>query len=444
VIVGAGVAGLAAARRLAASGCDVTIVEARARIGGRVWTVHDPELAVPIELGAELVHGSAPSVYAIAENAGLAVIDVAGERWVAGRDGLQAGREFLPRLGRVLGRLDAKRRPDRSFAAALAAMRSLSAEDRRTAEQYIRGFEAADPELISERWLAAGGAGVGSSKAAGENRAGRVLDGYDGIVAALAVPVLERIELGCVVTRVQWDAGGAVVETRAADGRPQWGLTADAVVVAVPLGVLKTPPDASGHIEFDPPLASKARALQRLEMGTAMRVTLVLDEPIWLTRAFARRHCDRDFQDLSFLFGRSDDAFHTWWTQYPLRAPVLVGWCGGPAARALSAEPPEAIADAAVTAIAALFRMTKASMSRHVRAAHLHDWNEDPYARGAYSYVGVGGIGAGATLARPAERTLYFAGEHTDGRGRNGTVDGAIDSGERAAQQLLRNITDAV
>ena len=82
-------------------------------------------------------------------------------------------------------------------------------------------------------------------------------------------------------------------------------------------------------------------------------------------------------------------------------------------------------------------------MARHVRAAYVHDWNGDPYTHGAYSYPGVGGIGAGPALARPVERTLYFAGEHTDGHGRNGTVDAAIESGERAAARLLRDVADA-
>jgi monoamine oxidase len=442
VIVGAGVAGLAASRPLAAAGYDVTVVEARERLGGRVWTVHDSELAVPIELGAEFVHGSAPSVYATAREAALAVIDIAGERWTADRKQLRPARDFLPRVDRVLGRLDAKRRPDRSFAEALAAMRSISPAERRAAEQYVSGFEAADPKLISERWLAAGGAGVGSSKTTGGNRTGRVLGGYDGIVDALASPVRDRIALGRVVTGVRWAAGSAEVRTQSTQGHARADLAARAVVITVPLGVLKAPPGAAAHIEFDPPLESKMSALRRLEMGAAVRVTLVLDEPIWLARAFARRQ-RADLDALSFLVAREGAPFRAWWTQYPLRAPVLVGWCGGPAAQALSAEPRDAVLDAAIRSIATLFRMTQRCLSRRVRAAHLHDWNGDPYARGAYSYPGVGGIGAGAALAQPVERTLYFAGEHTDQHGRNGTVDAAIDSGERAAERVLRHVADS-
>ena len=420
----------------------MTLVEARERIGGRVWTVREPGLAVPIELGAEFVHGLAAPVYATAREAGLAVIDVAGRRWAGGGAGLRTSGDPLSRVARVLGRLDAKRRSDRSFATALARMRSVGAADRVAAEQFVRGFEAADPQLISERWLAAGAARAHTGKQAGEDCTGRVLGGYDGIVDALASPVRSRIRLGRVVTRVRWRAGAVTARTQSADGRDQADLPADAAIITVPLGVLKAPPGAPARIEFDPPLRSQARALQRLEMGAAVRVALALDEPLWLTRRFAARHPGTDFHALSFLLGRADAAFRVWWTQYPLRAPLLVGWCGGPAARALSAEPRDVVIDAAVRSIAAILRMPKRSLSGHVRATYMHDWNTDSLARGAYSYPGVGGVGAGAALARPIERTLYFAGEHTDRGGRNGTVDGAVRSGQLAAERILRDTAD--
>ena len=439
VVIGAGVAGLAAARRLVAAGCDVTIVEARERIGGRVWTLHEPGLGVPIELGAEFVHGGAPAVYAMARDAGLAVIDVAGEPWTGERETHGSGQDFLARVGRALGKLDAQRRPDRSFATALGAMRSVSAADRRAAEQFVRGFEAADPSLISERWLAGASAGMGTGKLTDDGRSGRVLGGYDGIVNALAAPLRSRILLGRVATRVHWKNGEAVVHTVSPEADASAQIPARAVIVAVPLGVLAASPDAPAHIQFDPPLRSKMRALHRLHMGAAIRVALVLDEPVWLSAAFTKRRGGHDFRRLSFMFGQTGAEFPVWWTQYPLHAPLLVGWCGGPAARTLSSRPREALVEAALRSIAVGFRMTKRSMQRHVRAAHVHDWNNDPYTLGAYSYPGVGGVGAGAVLARPHERTLFFAGEHTDDKGRNGTVDGAIDSGERAAAAALRH-----
>ena len=138
VIVGAGVAGLAAARVLHERGAQFLVLEARDRIGGRVWTVHTPTLPVPIELGAEFLHGETPDIDAIAKANGLRAIDVAGRRWMSTRSGrLRILDNFWERLDRPMRRLDEKRDPDRSFAEAVRGMRSVAPADRRLATQYV-------------------------------------------------------------------------------------------------------------------------------------------------------------------------------------------------------------------------------------------------------------------------------------------------------------------
>jgi monoamine oxidase len=439
VIVGAGVAGLAAARRLVAAGLEVTVAEARDRIGGRVWTVHDPSLGVPIELGAEFVHGSAPEVNRIARDAALGVVDIVGHRWIGARGHLRLADDYSARLDRVLRRLDAERRPDRSFTDALARMRSISSGDRRMALQYVEGFHAADAKVISEQALAQGEKGVDPRDGVRERRIGRVLGGYDGVVRALASPVMSRIQLGSVVTRVRWRAGEVVIDAQSSRGEKLPDLSARAVIITVPLGVLTAPAGARGRIEFDPPLPSKDRTTRVLAMGAAVRVALQLDEPFWIDRHFAKRRRDGQFDAMAFLFARPPASFPGWWTPYPVHAPLLVGWCGGPAAWALSCEPREAVINAAIRSVARVFGMTQRTMARRVLAAFTHDWNNDPYSRGSYSYARVGGATAATALARPVRGTVYFAGEHAAGPGRNGTVDGAIASGHRAAELLLRD-----
>lgn len=117
---------------------------------------------------------------------------------------------------------------------------------------------------------------------------------------------------------------------------------------------------------------------------------------------------------------------------------MLVGWTGGPLAWELRGSSGDDIADVAVRSLARVFGIARSTVSRRLMACFTHDWLDDPFSRGAYSYVGVEGSGAAAALARPVERTLYFAGEHASS-GRNGTVDGAMASGFRAADQVLRN-----
>jgi len=133
-----------------------------------------------------------------------------------------------------------------------------------------------------------------------------------------------------------------------------------------------------------------------------------------------------------------DEDFPVWWTSYPLSAPMLVAWCGGPRARELASLGDDQITDRAVTALARQFKLTHRAARQMVGSAWLHNWIADPYARGAYSYIVIGGNGSPAKLARPLRSTLFFAGEATDAEGRTGTVHGAIATGHRAAKQVLR------
>lgn len=430
---------MAAAQRLTAAGLDVIVTEARDRIGGRVWTVHEPTLAVPIELGAEFVHGTAPEINQIARDAALGVINVDGHRWIGARGRLRASDDYSVRLDHVLKQLDAARRLDRSFADAISRMRSVSSADRRLATQYVEGFHAADTTIISERSLVEVEKGGDPRDNVRERRMGRVLGGYDGVVRALASSVSNRIQLDSVVTRVRWGAGEVVIDVQSPGGEELPELRARAAIITIPLGVLTAPPGASGRIEIDPPLPSKDRAMQGLAMGAAVRVALQLDEPFWVDPHFAKQQNSQELDKLAFVSARPPATFAAWWTPYPVVAPLLVGWSGGPAALALAREPREAVIHAAIHSAAMLFGMTHRTMARRVRSALTHDWYNDPYSRGSYSYARVDGFNAAAALARPVEATVYFAGEHAAGPARNGTVHGAIASGQRAAELLLRN-----
>ena len=156
VIVGAGVAGLAAGRALREAGIPFVILEARSRMGGRSLTEHPRGSLVPVELGAEFTHGEAPEVVEIAEKNDLRVYDISGRRFRASSDGLRVLDDFWERLDRVMRRLDEEREPDRTFADALAR-NTIEKEDRALAVQYVEGFHAANPAIISERALAEGG-----------------------------------------------------------------------------------------------------------------------------------------------------------------------------------------------------------------------------------------------------------------------------------------------
>jgi monoamine oxidase len=266
-----------------------------------------------------------------------------------------------------------------------------------------------------------------------------VLGGYDAVARWIGRGIGDRIRLGTVVTAVRWEKQTVRIETRQPSGVAS-ALEARVALIALPLGVLQANPGEPGAVLFDPPLtidSTKASALDGMTMGAVARMTLRVREPFWTSERFARRAKDQNLDRLGFLH-TDDPDFPIWWTSYPVSAPILVAWRGGVRAREISAAGEDQAVELALAALARQFGMTRRDARRMVTATWLHNWENDPYARGAYSYMLVGGNDAPAKLARPVRRTLFFAGEASDSEGRTGTVHGAIASGRRAAKQILR------
>jgi monoamine oxidase len=198
----------------------------------------------------------------------------------------------------------------------------------------------------------------------------------------------------------------------------------------VPLGVLQ-----AGSLKFDPALPpEKAAALSKLSMGKVVRVTLCFRERFW--QNLRPEGQDKTLADLSFLFSH-DDPFPTWWTPMPDEAPMITGWCAADCADQLSGMTEGRVIDKGVESLSALLQVEKSQVQALLISAYFHDWDYDPFSRGAYSYVKAGGEGCQQTLGAPLGQTLFFAGEATDMSGHNGTVHGAIASGRRAAQEIL-------
>ncbi len=436
VVIGAGAAGLAAARKLHEQGIDVVVLEARDRLGGRIFTQHDANTPVPIELGAEFIHGAAPEIEEIVREAKLAAMDIAGKRWQVMGSQIRPMDDFWEKLDKVMRRLDKKRSPDRSFATFIEGRpggRRL-AHERRLTLQYVESFHAADPERLSERAMAEDGSPGDDVR---ERRIGRVLQGYNRVIEWLAAPLGDRIRRAAIVTRVRWAPGNVAVEARHPDGRARPSITARAAIIAVPAGVLKALPGDVGSIEFDPELKTKREPLDQIAMGSVVRVVLRFSERFWASEWFAKQLGRQDLDTMSFLH-TSDEQFPIWWSAYPITAPVLVGWHGGPSAKVLSQLASEEIESAAIASLARQLGIAPRRLHGMVEGAWMHDWEHDPFSRGVYSYQTVGGLDAPGALARPLRGTLFFAGEASDPEGRTGTVHGAIATGHRAAEEVER------
>jgi monoamine oxidase len=425
IVIGAGAAGLAAARTLAEAGRSTHIVEARDRIGGRVWTQPLDGFPLPVEVGAEFVHGRPPATWDALQEAGLVAYDVGGDWWRRrGRHLRRAGERDDPNA--VMSRLKI-RRTDESFADALLANADrMPRADLALARSFVEGFDAAHVELVSARSIAQEQEGLGN---VGEEPQSRVLQGYGALVEWLrdgALRVGATLRLSWPVRSIRWERGKVTVSGL------QGSLRASAAIVTLPVGVLQ-----HSDVELEPDVPRIRSAVSLLGAGSATKVVLAFRESFW-ERGVPR--AKRDFAGFGFLFDPSGP-LPTWWSSLPLRVPVLTGWAGGPKSDALSGLVEGEVIDRAIASLAELSGVPERRLASMLVAGRCHDWQSDPWSRGAYSYVRVGGARARGDLARPVEGTLFFAGEAADTGDQASTVAGAIASGRAAAKAALRALS---
>ena len=407
IVIGAGAAGLAAAAELAGAGRTVLVLEARERIGGRAWTRRMPGLDLPVELGAEFIHGGSEATYALLKRARIgSVASTRTQRYLSG--GRLRPINAFAEAQKAMRDASILRDSDMAFADYLARTR-LPAVTRTFARLMVQGFDAADPALASARAIAEE---WGSGEALGGSQP-RPRGGYGPALEFLAGKIIfrgGRLRMQSVVREVSWRRGHVQVSG------PSFRFTAPQAIVTLPLGVLQ-----SGAVRFRPDL-EKQDALKRLASGPVIKAALRFPRAFWEAR----------HRGVAF-FHSPRSAFPTFWTPLPARAPLLIAWAGGPKAERLAGRRAAELAHIALASLKSVFGRIE-----EPDAVYLHDWKSDPFARGAYSYVRVDGETAREQFAEPLASTLFFAGEATNLEGESGTVGGALQSGQRAARELLK------
>lgn len=404
IVIGAGVAGLAAARVCAEAGLQVIVLESSERVGGRIRTQRVGEVVV--ELGAEFVHGQAPELIALIEEAGLTTYERTGDFLLRTEDGFALREDHEDA---VLESLKEYAGEDCSFVEYVDAL-GLRPEERAAEIGYVEGFNAADAREASV--IALGRQQVAEDAIEG-GRNWRVLEGYDRVPTYVAHRVTGaggEIVFGARVEAVDWGEETVRVETDDTCYR------ARRVVVAVPLGVLH-----GAVIQFKPSGLAWEKA--RLSMGDVCRVTMIFEQRLWPA-------------GMSFLLTPALLP-GVWWTAHPAQSASLTGWVGGPRALTLLSLQQEELETACVDAVAAALGRSSGEIREGLVALLTVDWRGEDGARGAYSWVRVGGAEDSAAMAAPVANRLYFAGEHTDVTGHWGTVHGALRSGLRAGGQVV-------
>ncbi|MGZ3951840.1 MAG: flavin monoamine oxidase family protein [Flavisolibacter sp.] len=418
LIIGAGAAGLMAAWELAQTGKIAAIIEAKPHVGGRTYTINDNHFDLPVELGAEFVHGDLPLTKLLLEKAGVLKYKVKGDIWHNEEGSLAQQNDFIEDYS-ALNKKFKELREDISVADFVKDYLQADEfeETRFSLKNYVEGYYAADTHKAStfsliEEWNNS------------NDDQYRIEGGYTKLVEYLYGQCKEKgvqFYLSHPVKEIQWKKDHVTVITG------QNHFNSKRTVVTVSIGVLQ-----SEGIRFSPTIQNVVNAAKKLGFGPVVKTLLQFDEPFWKNKDFTQ---GKDLSKLSFIFSKA--TIPTWWTYHPKQVAMLTGWSGGPKADKIKDLTDEEILLNALQSLSEIFGIDKALLRQKLLASHVANWVTDPYSCGGYSYEVVNGKDFQQIIKQSVEKTIYFAGEGLFHGPEIGTVEAALQTGRDTAHQLI-------
>jgi monoamine oxidase len=418
IVIGAGAAGLMAAWELVQTGKITAVIEARDYVGGRTHTIQDKNFELPVELGAEFVHGDLELTKMLLKKAGTNLYKVSGDIWQDDDDNLDEQNDFIEDYS-LLNKKFKEVKEDISVAEFIEKhLQGKEFEEARfTLKNYVEGYYAADTNKASTFALK-------EELNNSDDEQYRIENGYIKLVDYLYQQCKEKgvqFFLSQPIEQINWKQDEVEAVTQ------QTRFTSKKILITVPIGVLQ-----SDKIHFSPAIPETIEAAKKLGFGPVIKTILQFDEEFWKKKEFTQQ---KDLHKLSFIF--SKETIPTWWTYYPKEVAMLTGWSGGPHADKIKDLSNEEILQKALESLSRIFNVSANLLHLKLKGWHIANWVNDPYSCGGYSYEVVDGTSFKQTLKQPIENTIFFAGEGLYDGPEIGTVEAALYSGRETAHQLI-------
>jgi monoamine oxidase len=416
IIIGAGAAGLMAAKDISFSGKSVIILEADNRIGGRIYTVYNKDFPEPVQLGAEFIHGNLPLTIALLKEAKIKFDSVKGTFYRFSKGKLQTENDAFAGWSHMMQKMKMLKE-DMSLQDFLNTYFTgeKNADFRKSVANYTSGYDAADPRDASTLGL------LNEWENEDEDQY-QIRSGYIELVNYLQDSSIDRgcrIMLSDAVKTVNWRAG--YIEAITASGRI---YNSSKMIVTVPLGILQKKASDSNYIAFYPEIHRTLEIANRIGFGSVIKIVIRFTETFWKT--------EKQKNKMRFIL--SDEKIPTWWT-HTKNLPIITGWLGGPNAQQVRGE--NAIMSFALQSLAFIFNIDKTVLEKMLASFNYCNWADESFVGGAYSYPKAGHHTAKIELNMPVDHTIYIAGEACCIGKASGTVEAALISGRQVAEKIL-------
>lgn len=418
IVIGAGAAGLMAAWKLVQTGKRTAVVEAKNHVGGRANTIADSNFELPVELGAEFVHGNLELTKMLLKKAGAKQYKVSGDIWQKEDEKLNEQDDFIEDFS-ALNKKFKELREDISVAEFTNDfLKGDEFEEARfTLKNYVEGYYAGDTKKASTFALR-------EELTTSDDEQYRIEGGYVKIVHYLYEQCQNKgvqFFLSHPVTEINWTKETVEIVSG------QKHFKSNKILITVPMGVLQ-----SDTIRFSPAITDTINAAKKLGFGPVIKTILQFDEPFWKNEKFTQ---EKDLDKLSFIFSKA--IIPTWWTYHPKHVAMLTGWSGGPNAEKIKDLSNEEILLNALHSLSEIFSIDKATLQQKLKGWHVANWVADPYSLGGYSYEVVNGTKFKQIIKTPIENTIFFAGEGLYDGPEIGTVEAALSTGRETAFNII-------